>query len=633
MQPLKETYSEFPTSSSGSDRSKLTVVEYLRDPAIPIDWMFNIGLRSVWRQAHEQLIATQGPYVLGFLPTPDLSTIGHIKFSAISGVNLIYGLYKVNFSFFSNYDIDVLGGTVNFSPNQIGNYYGIPCSTPSPTNHLYLKIVERRFESTAVTSADLEGGTPGNNAYGNLDPANDLKVTFGSNTYDTHNEWRAKAVLYTRPAPAFPILPTESADTRTVDLLIATFGLDNSGNVINFNYVIPVQHHPIGELLKDYENQSFAASHRVAFTNSKNRFTDTQSMLVYNTAKVDSNGVLVHSTTNSALDLKGNCLVISSAAAPLKVLPTDNNRYPEGTILYLVVQALSGISLDISFTGNIVLNPAYDLFIQVYQNRVLVNQPLPIVPSGRILMFQRIGSSWIQINDRFYDQMILDILQQLYDQTYVTTPLQLTNFITNTSGPGSTYLVGTFVYRDGSGTSTSISRPYKDGGTISGNFLIDTGTSLTYRFHNYADLRDAYIDVTMEITIVSQPAPAPRLLRPIGVTQGSDRMVTFEFDLSPLFDTSSSNSILANFNQNLSLALKMDWITYPLFNSKTVPVYGSLVGGLQMIPLNGILEIDLDGPYYFIRSFNVRGSTDYPLLTDNTATMTFYLKFTLHRRY
>jgi hypothetical protein len=618
---------------AGSDRSRLTVVEYLRDPAVPTDWMFNVGLRSIWQQTHKQLAEVIGPYVNPSLTPVDFtSTPGHLLFDSNDDVFIYYGLYKVWLGFFNGLDIDVINGTCNFGPSVIGAYPGQPVSNNSQ-GVLVLRIVEKRFHSGS-TLADLEGGSSGSNAYGNIKIPQDLQATFGSNTFDTHNEWRVKALLYTAPTYNNLIRSFfETVDTKTTDIVIGLFNVDNSGNITNFNYLIPIQNDTIGSLLNSFAGRPFSVNHRVAFTDSKNRFLDTQSLVVkYGQAKIDNANNLVHNITGSPDDLSGNQLeVLLPTNNFLKNLPTGSN-YPDGTTLTLFTS--SGTWL-IDFSGNIKMSPEMLATYSVLSLHQVLGLFVPI-NSGQPVTFLRVGSFWYIMSPEPY-QMLNKMMFTTLDESLLHWKWLKQHFGSGSSSPGNRlfdrYFLGTTV-NVGTGalathtvTQQCFEKQVNFGSTSFTNLTwLSSGSYFLVKYRNNltpVSSQRSYVDLEIEIYFeidskfqgwvggfLLGPPSAALVDSPFKATSNDVTPITdmifqfvyffqhYSFLRTNLLQVLDLPSFGQNTNTNNVIHLNGSLVIWPNLNNFPVE--------FQSLPLSGFLQFDKTNNS--VTKFSVRGT-------------------------
>ncbi len=631
MNPLRETAQEYPTSMAGSDRSRLTVVEYLRDPAVPTDWMFNVGLRSIWQQTHKQLAEVIGPYVNPSPAPVDFTTTpGHLLFDFNDDVFIYYGLYKVWLGFFNSLDIDVINGTCNFGPSVIGTYPGQPVFNNSQ-GVLVLRIVEKRFHSGS-TSADLEGGSSGSNAYGNIKIPQDLQATFGSNTFDTHNEWRVKALLYTAPTSSTSFF--ETVDTKTTDIVIGLFNVDNSGNITNFYYSIPIQNDTIGSLLNSFAGQPFSVNHRVAFTDSKNRFLDTQSLVVkYGQAKIDNSNNLVHNITGSPNDLSGNQLeVLLPTNNVLKNLPTGSN-YPDGTTLTLFTSIGSGTWV-IDFSGNIKMSPEMLATYFTLSLHQVLGLSVPISPEQPVT-FLRVGSFWYVMSPEPY-QMLNRLMLVTLDESLLHWKWFKQNFGSGGSSPGAQlfdrYFVGatmdvsTTTFTNHSLTQQFFENQVKFGSTIFSNLTwLSLGSYFLIKYRNNLTpgiSQRSYVDLEIEIYFEIDPqfqnlssgfllgSPVPSNDAPFSSSGTSASPVTdmifqfvyffqnYSFLRTSLLQVLDLPSVGQNTNTKNVIHLNGSLVIWPNLNNFPVE--------FQSLPLSGFLQFDKTSNS--VTKFSVRGT-------------------------
>lgn len=633
MKPLRETSQEYPTSMAGSDRSRLTVVEYLRDPAVPTDWMFNVGLRSIWQQTHNQLAEVIGPYVNPSpAPVDFTSTPGHLVFDFNDDVFIYYGLYKVWLGFFNGLDIDVINGTCNFGPSVIGTYPGQSVSNNSQ-GVLVLRIVEKRFHSGS-TLADLEGGSSGSNAYGNIKIPQDLQATFGSNTFDTHNEWRVKALLYTAPTASTSFF--ETVDTKTTDIVIGLFNVDNSGNITNFYYLIPIQNDTIGSLLNSFAGQPFSANHRVAFTDSKNRFLDTQSLVVkYGQARIDNANNLVHNITGSPNDLSGNQLeVLLSTNNVLKNLPTGPN-YPDGTTLTLFT-SISSEPWVIDFSGNIKMSPGMLATYSTLSLHQVLGLSVPI-NSEQPVTFLRVGSFWYIMSPEPY-QMLNRMMFTRLDNSLLHWKWFKQMFGSGSSSPGNqlfdryflgtTVNIGTGSFANHSVTQQCFQNRVDFGSTSFVNLTwLSLGSYFLVKYRNNltpGSSRRSYVDLEIEIYFEIDPqfqgSPNGFLLGPPSAgSVDSPFKGSTNNDVTPitdmLFQFVYFFQLYSFLRTNLLQVLDLPSIGQHSNTKNVIHLNGSLViwpnlnnfpVEFQSLPLSGFLQFDKTSNS--VTKFLVRGT-------------------------
>lgn len=181
VDPLKEL------KDVTSDARQQTQPEMLKNPAVPVDYAVNMGFRIV-----NQYLKRLSDYVMGPIRVSGLNILS----TANNNYQIAAGELMHQYYILEQAATETLDISTDFP------------SDGSDTGILFLHITEKRFKSDDATV------TPGSNKYGNIDPANDLRINAGS-WYDTHNEWRFK---FEWEWNTTSVLPTDSENAEETQL-------------------------------------------------------------------------------------------------------------------------------------------------------------------------------------------------------------------------------------------------------------------------------------------------------------------------------------------------------------------------------------------------------------------------------
>lgn len=221
-EPLKEYH------AVTTDAKQQVMAELIKNPAVPVDYAMNMNIAIL-----QSYLKRLNDYVFGTFRVSGLA----LSNSSASEITIALGQLIHQYYILEIGSAIVLDVSANFPAGS------------SNTGILYLHIREKRFLSD-------DGITAGSNDYGNIDPANDLRINAGS-WYDTHNERRFSYEFLTTTGA----LPTDSenADWTQLERYVEICDIveTGSGNLTFSNQIAAISktYHEILAYAIDHESR------------------------------------------------------------------------------------------------------------------------------------------------------------------------------------------------------------------------------------------------------------------------------------------------------------------------------------------------------------------------------------------